>query len=194
MKKSYNEKNRRREELIMGQYVQAGICNKVIIYKDELEGKVTYEELIEGMNKELNLELYNISDEENTYVFSLKSELLDKDKLIEFLKEQYDLCDLDTASTQEVIDKLKKVNNSDEIINLAKEKKYQNFCYNSYIYGNIYCTKWQYRVMVQYELVLYLIEGKIMMECYYDFLKYIENLIRKNSKNELNSAVKVVIS
>ena len=48
--------------------------------------------------------------------------------------------------------------------------------------------------MVQYELVLYLIEGKIMMECYYDFLKYIENLIRKSSKSELNSAVKVVIS
>lgn len=32
------------------------------------------------------------------------------------------------------------------------------------------------------------------MECYYDFLRYIENLISKSSSNKLNSAVKAVIS
>ena len=125
----------------MGQYVQLGICNKAIISKTQLEGRVTYEEFIEEMNKELNLELYNIIDDEEKYIFVLKSKALDKDKLIEFLEEQYDLCYADKVYTQKIIDKMKNISNSEDVINLAKEKKYENFQYNDYAYGNIYCTK-----------------------------------------------------
>ena len=157
----------------MGQYVQLGICNKAIISKTQLEGRVTYEEFIEEMNKELNLELYNIIDDEEKYIFVLKSKALDKDKLIEFLEEQYDLCYADKVYTQKIIDKMKNISNSEDVINLDKEKKYENFQYNDYAYGNIYCTKRQHKIVIEYELMVYFIQGKILMECYYDFLKYI---------------------
>ena len=150
----------------MGQYVQAGICNRAVVSKRQLEGRVTYEEFIEEVNKELNLDLYNIIDDEENYIFVLKSQALDKDKLVEFLEEQYDLCYADKVNTQKIIDELKNIGSSEDIINLAKEKKYGNFQYNDYTYENIYCTKWKHRVMVEYELIVYFIQGKIFMECY----------------------------
>lgn len=178
----------------MGQYIQLGICCKATISKRQMEESVTYEQLIEEMNKEINLDLYDITEDEEEYVFILKNENLKKGDLIKFLQEQYELCYAEKDDVKEIIDILEKTDNSNDIISIAKEKKYQNFQYNDYVYENIYCTKWRHRISVQYELIVYFIQGKILMECYYDFLRYIENIISKNSSNKLSSTVKAVIS
>lgn len=124
----------------MGQYIQLGICFKATIPKREMEGRVTHEQFLEEMNKEINLELYNMTEDEEKYIYTLKSENLIKENLIEFLKEQYELCYAENDEVTKIIDRLEYTDNSNDIINIAKEKRYENFQYNNYVYENIYCT------------------------------------------------------
>ena len=47
--------------------------------------------------------------------------------------------------------------------------------------------------MVNYELIAFMFAGKIIMECYKDFLSYVENIIKKNNSNTVSKTVKVFI-
>ncbi|WPC42832.1 hypothetical protein [Clostridium sp. JS66] len=96
--------------------------------------------------------------------------------------EQYKLLNFNEKKSEEIIDKLKGLSKVDDIIEPAEKKKYEKF---SSIYDNVYCTICEYRMMVEYELIIFMLEGKIMMECYRRFLRYIENLIVKNNYYKL---------
>ena len=111
---------------------------------------------------------------------------------MKFLSEQYELLNIPKDRAEKIIDSLKAVSRADDIIELAEQKKFENFQYSS-IYDNISCTMWEHRVMVEYEMMIFMLEGKIMMESYRRFLRYIENLIVKSSSYELCGAVKVLI-
>lgn len=177
----------------MGEYVQAGICYRIKVSKREMErNKVTYEEAIEGLLKEVPVDLYEVREVETGYIFSLKDEVLEKGQLSEFLTEQYKLANADKDKAGEIIDKLKGLNKADDIIEFAEKKRYQNFQYSS-IYNNIYCGKWRERVMIEYELVIFMLEGKIIMEGYNKFLRYIEVLIKKDNPYKISEVVKVFI-
>lgn len=177
----------------MGQYIQAGICHGIMVRKKEMEqNRVTFEEFKEGLGKEVSLDLYEIDEVENGYIFYLKDEVLENGELVKFLSEQYELLNINKDRAEKIIDSLKGLSKADDIIELAEQKSYENFYYSS-IYDNIYCTIWKRRVMVEYELMIFMVEGKIMMECYRRFLKYIENLIKKDSPYVISKTVKVLI-
>lgn len=177
----------------MGQYIQAGICNRITVIKREMEqNQVNFEEFKEALAKEVSLDLYEVEEFESAYIFSLRNDVLENEGLVEFLAEEYELLNIEKGRAKEIIDNLKGLNKADDIIELAKKKKFENFQSIS-VYDNIYCTMWERRVMVEYEMMIFLLEGKIMMECYKRFLRYIENLIVKSSSYELRGAVKVLI-
>lgn len=53
----------------MGEYVQAGICYRIKVSKIEIEhNKVTYEEAIEGVEREISLDLYEVREVETGYI------------------------------------------------------------------------------------------------------------------------------
>ena len=177
----------------MGQYVQAGICYRIKVSKREIErNKVTYEEAIEGLAREVSVDLYEIREVETGYIFSLKDEVLEKGQQPEFLTEQYKLFNADEVKAGEIIDKLKGLNKADDIIEFGKQKKYQNFQYSS-VYDNIYCGICLERLIVEYELITFMLEGKIIMEGNNKFLKYIESLIKRNNPYKISEIVKVLI-
>lgn len=58
----------------MGQYIQAGICNKIKVSKREIESnRVSYEEFIEELGKEIPLDLYEINEVESGYIFKCRA-------------------------------------------------------------------------------------------------------------------------
>ena len=177
----------------MGQYIQAGICYRIKVSSTEMErSKVSYEEIIEGLAKEIPIDLYEMNESESGYIFLLKDEILENGNLQEFLIEQYEALNVDEDETRDIIGKLKELSKVVDIIDLAKEKRYQNFQYSS-VCEYIDCTIWRCRVMVEYESIIFMIEGKIIMECYRNFLRYIENLIKKSNVHRISEAVKVFI-
>ncbi|WP_160691688.1 hypothetical protein [Clostridium sp. C2-6-12] len=177
----------------MGQYIQAGICHRIKVSKIEMEqNRVNFEELKEGFAKEVLLELYDVEEFESAYIFSLRNDVLENGDLVKFLVEQYELLNISKDRTDKIIDSLKGLNKADDIIELAEKKRFENFQCIS-VYDNIYCTMRERRVMVEYEMMIFMLEGKIMMESYRRFLRYLENLIVKSSSYGLAGAVKVVI-
>lgn len=156
------------------------------------QNRVDFEELKEGLAKEISLELYEVEEFESAYIFSLRNDVLENGKLAKFLAEQYELLNVAKDRAEKIIDSLKGLNKADDIIELAEQKSFENFQSIS-IYDNIYCTMWEHRVMVEYEMIIFMLEGKIMMECYRRFLRYLENLIVKSSSYELAGVVKVLI-
>lgn len=177
----------------MGQYIQAGICYRIKVSKREMElSKVSYDDIIEALTKEIPIDLYKVDEVESGYIFSLKDEILENGNLPEFLMEQYKLLNADEDRVEDIIDKLKDLSKANDIINFAKEKRYQNFQY-SCVYDNIYCTIWRHRVMAEYESIIFMTEGKIIMECYRNFLRYIENIIKNENVHTISQAVKVFI-
>lgn len=177
----------------MGQYIQAGICNRIKVSKREMEeNRVDFEDFKEGLAKEVQIDLYEIEEVEGGYVFLLRNDVLENGDLVKFLSEQYELLNIPKDRAEKIIDSLKVVSRADDIIELAEQKKYENFQYSS-IYDNVYCTMWEHRVMVEYEMMIFMLEGKIMMESYRRFIRYLENLIVKSGSYELSGAVKVLI-
>lgn len=177
----------------MGQYIQVGICCKVKISKIKMENSiVSYEEVIDGLGKEIPLNLYKVKETDNSYNFILKEEILENSQLPEFLLGQYKLFGAEGDRIEEIICKLNKLNKFDDIISFSEQKKYENFQYTR-VYNYIYCGKWEHSVMVEYELITFFLAGKIMMECYNRFLKYIEALIHKDNTYKVSEAIKVFI-
>lgn len=177
----------------MGEYIQAGICNRINVSKREMEqNRVNFEELKEGLAKEVALDLYEVEEFESAYIFSLRDDILENGDLVKFLSEQYELLNVAKDRAEKIIDSLEGLHKADEIIELADQKRFENF-QSIGVYDNIYCTMRERRVMVEYEMMIFMLEGKIMMESYRRFLRYIENLIVKSSSYQLSGAVKVLI-
>lgn len=177
----------------MGEYIQAGICNRINVSKREMEeNRVNFQEFKEGLAKEVSLELYDFEEFESAYIFSLRNDVLENGDLVKFLSEQYELLNIAKDRADKIIDSLEGLSRADDIIELAEMKKFENFQSIS-VYDNIYCTMRERRVMVEYEMMIFMLEGKIMMESYRRFLRYLENLIVKSSSYELRGAVKVLI-
>lgn len=176
----------------MGQYIQAGICYKAILSKTSMESnRVTYEYALKGLEKELALNLYNVKETEEEYIFSLKEEYLEKRQLSEFLVEQYKMFNDEEDMIKDIINKLNMLNTPKDIIDLAEEKRYRDFQQSS-VYGKI-SIGWGKRVLVAYEMIAFFVVGKVIMECYDDFFTYIENLIKKDNPYTVSKAVKVLI-
>lgn len=177
----------------MGQYIQAGICYRIKVSKIEMErSKVSYEDIRKALSEEISIDLYEVKEAETGYIFSLQNKILETGNLPDFLMEQYKMLNVDKDRIENIMSNLQGLNKADDIIAFANEKRYQTFHYRS-IYDNIYCTIWRERVMVEYEAIIFMSEGKILMECYRDFLKYLENLIKKNNTNIISKAVKAFI-
>lgn len=47
--------------------------------------------------------------------------------------------------------------------------------------------------MVEYKAIIFMSKGKIIMECYRNFLNYLENLVKKNTDNIISKEVKAFI-
>jgi hypothetical protein len=112
----------------MGQYIQAGICNRITVIKREMEqNQVNFEEFKEALAKEVSLDLYEVEEFESAYIFSLRNDVLENEGLVEFLAEEYELLNIEKGRAKEIIDNLKGLNKADDIIELAKKKKFENF-------------------------------------------------------------------
>ncbi|MGL4874144.1 MAG: hypothetical protein ACRC30_05785, partial [Clostridium sp.] len=91
----------------------------------------------------------------------------------------------------EVLPALEKNKSRTEILELASDRRYQYFQGASYM-ESVKCGAWN-RITVEYNTIVFFLQGKIMMECYDDFMLYIENLIRKSSEYKISGAVKAFI-
>lgn len=162
----------------MGRFLATGLMTKISASKKEMEkGKITIDELKEKAEKSLHfdLSLYELSETDNYYIFTLKTEVL-AEQLIPFLNDFLFRIGNSSEEAQEVIDKLKK-HPPENWLKLAEEKSmtyFQDDAYGDpeYLY---FLKDFRPSVQLNFDSILFAIEGKILMEEYgqqFTFFKY----------------------
>lgn len=179
----------------MGQYLQMGICYQMEVDKKRLEKlEITLERLIKELNKDFDLSLYDLNENQDEIIFVIKESVVleQLQKIMQYqysmyLQEQWDTDCFESAS--EMIGRLSSIQ---EIAELAEEKRFPCFQLNT-VSKEVRVSHWN-SLRVKFSMWVFFVEGKIYMECYDNFLRYIENNIRESSKKwEIAGAFKCYI-
>lgn len=173
----------------MGTFLGCGIAKTIIVKKE----RYTREEILEKIKKTIDLNIYNNPLENEKYLLlEMKREFIEK-YAIKFIEEQLEIAVENTSEEHKSLIKELKDKKYDELMQIAEEKQYQNF---QLIKGNIYSNDISYianKLTIFADIIVYMIDGKILMECYADMFRYLRNLILKNSNNPIKTSAVISI-
>lgn len=167
----------------MGQYLQMGICYRMEIDKKSMDRlDLTYEKLVNELNKQIDMSLFNCGETQDKLTFEIKESVLEQ--LQEFMQFQYSLY----PQKKPYIDCFKLsveliggLSSFQEIIQVAEEKNLP--CFQSNVITNeIKVLPWGYWLKIDISMLVFFVEGKIIMEGYNSFLRFIENIVRESSE------------
>ena len=172
----------------MGQYIGCGVATELSVRK----GKYSKSEILKEMEKELDLSIYNISENENEIYFNIKDDIFDKN-ILPFIIEQMEDLAKERKSIDEDIKILKEFNSFKEF-----QKEYRNNEEKEYndlinILLEYEWDLWKISTLsndfnVSGTALLYLYNGKVIMEEYKSLFYYLRKNIIKGSKNPLKTA------
>lgn len=173
----------------MGTFLGCGIAKTIIVKKE----RYTREEILEKIKKTIDLNIYNNPLENEKYLLlEMKREFIEK-YAIKFIEEQLEIAVKNTSEEYKSLIKELKDKKYHELMQIAEEKQYQNF---QLIEGNIYSNDISYianKLTIFADIIVYMIDGKILMECYADMFRYLRNLILKNSNNPIKTSAVISI-
>lgn len=183
----------------MGTYLTNGIVQDIVIEKNQVERQgVAIGKIIQRLGKEIDINCYSYNEDADAYHWKIKSEMFDSN-LVEFLGSQFQMyCGQKNCYMEDAIEKLTKIKTAEEITELAKSKSLVHFQLLDYIteYINVVCENgFDTDIAVHYRLISYFLNGKIIMECYGNILRYFEHNIRlQRNKYPIVDCVKVLIT
>lgn len=175
----------------MGQYLACGVATCINIRK----GRYTTNQILEDLKLKMNLDIFNIFDDEEVMCLEIKKDIFEEN-IIDFIKSQ--IIPVNGRHLKEQLEYLDKFKgkNFDEMIEFSKEENDPVFYYSegyfnitnivSYIFTNVDCD-------ATVDMVSYISEGKIIMECWYNMFCYLRDRIVKSTDNPLKDAIFVAI-
>ncbi|MEJ6950180.1 hypothetical protein [Natronospora cellulosivora (SeqCode)] len=180
----------------MGNYLCVGICKNIVISRVEVEEKdIKLNDILVKLNEIIDLAMYDKVENGEEIIWKLKEEFINQEELIKFLELQFEFYKqypADEENFMQVIDFLKKTNSCNEIIDKARTKSLASFQITNH--KNSYQISSFKRLNFNFEIILFLSQGKILMECYSNILQYFERIIRlQRDKFPIAGAVKVFI-
>lgn len=176
----------------MGAYLSCGIAKSIAIDKKQrFCGKYEKEEILEEIKKEIDLNIYDIKETENAIYLELKPKIFEENA-VAFVKEQLEKRNLNKDYVKEDLEKIKKLEGKDyeELIEAAKEKSCRPF---QLIEGCILTNDISYisdsKFEIHADIIIYIMDGKAIMECYSDLFYYLRKTIMNESNNPIKSSV-----
>lgn len=175
----------------MGRYLSCGIATCVSIIKN---GYST-ERILEDLKLKMNLDIFNVVDDDLVMCLEIKKDVFEKN-ILDFIREQIKpvhghFLERELKYLDEFEGK-----SFEEMISYSKERNERVFFYSegylrvnndvSYIFTNVNCD-------ATIDMVSYISDGKIIMECWYELFCYLRDRISKSTNNPLKDAVFVCI-
>lgn len=181
----------------MGTYLAVGVRVKMSVQKDELtESKVTPEQLVKSYYEGPDAELWEYHEENNVVKILLKPSLL-QSQLYGFLDAQFDLMNLrnlDKKEAEETLHSVHACKSYEEILDFAESGR-SPFLQRSRNMDYYYLNEWRSQyIRIYYEMLIFLMEGKVMMESYKTAFEYLTSLLRnQRDKFSIAGALEVAI-
>lgn len=166
----------------MGQYLQMGICYRLEVDKKRLDKlEVTLERLIKELNKHLDITLYEINETHEEVIFEIKeSVVLELQGFMEFQYSMYPQEQQYIDCFKSAVETIGGLSSFQEIVQVAEEGNFPCFQSNVII-DEIKISAWNW-LEIEISMFVFFVEGKIFMEGYNFFLRYIENNVRESSR------------
>lgn len=176
----------------MGQYLVEGIALGIYVRK---QSKYSLEEVKSNLKDELNLDLYDITEDESNVYFSIKPQIF-MDNFENLLRHEYK--DLNLKDDEyKIFDDIRGLS-FQELIRKLKELEIDSLHFRYTDFGMMsnrinYLSKAR-DMDVYVEMLTYNMDGKILMECYNVFLRYFRRkIINSINDNPLKDDVFVTI-
>lgn len=175
----------------MGRFLSCGIAKTIIVKKDNY----TKEEILGKLKKSIDLNIYMKPWENERYLFlEMKREFIEN-YAIKFVEEQLKTAEKNDNQKEDYKNLIKQLKDKkyDDLVQIAEHKQYENF---QLIEGSEYSNDISYitnGLTVFADIISYIDDGKILMECYYDMFRYLRNLIIKSSINPIKTSAVISI-
>ncbi|MFK5975397.1 MAG: hypothetical protein QM493_02705 [Sulfurovum sp.] len=180
----------------MGTYMGIGIVAKIYFRKSDIENmELDIENIKDKLeaNFDFSFDIYNLIEEDETYIFRLKDNILEE-QLKPFLEEIYPQLYSNVEDYNDTLTRLENLS-ADKIITLAKENSKETFQYDEYGYNDYIYGKFRKKVAINYETIMISMEGKISMETYgkhFDFFKKV--IIKAYPQYKISNALRIYIT
>lgn len=160
-----------------------GIGYRLEIDKERLDKLgLTIEKLLNELNKQMDLSLFNRGETQEKIVFEIKESIV-LEQLQGFLKFQYSLYSQEKTYVDYfklAIETIGGLSSLQDIVELAEETRFPCFQSNM-MTDEIKISAWSW-LEIDISMFVFFVEGKIFMEGYDTFLEFIENNVRESSK------------
>jgi hypothetical protein len=161
----------------MGQYLQMGICYDFSAYKSS---SFTADDIADMLSKDVDISLYTCHETEKEIHFQINEQIV-MEQLHDFTKFQFSLYYSKNSSYEEELTAISNSSSFQELIQLAREYELGRFQDSEIVYSyQVPDSRGSIRINVSMFTMFY--EGKIIMEDYDSFLRYLENVIRAASQ------------
>jgi hypothetical protein len=181
----------------MGQYIQIGVCTEVRVAKAHLErSKLSLVELREALQEELGLHLFDEEETEAEHVWRIKERLLTQG-FADFLRHQRAMTREESRPEAEAfLVALEACQSAAEVHALTNSEA----CPEAFVLWPGHTREilgvgpWKRRVAADLSVLIYLLEGKVFMECYRKFFRYLRSaLAYQKIENPIVEAVWVTV-
>lgn len=180
---------------VMGAYIQVGVCTEISLDKLSLGGsRFTRERATSALNKEiLDLSLFEENEDERWVRWTLPRALVEEG-LVPFLRMQYALFQgHGPKDPEDILARIAEAGSYDGILALARKKSMPAFQASS-VGDLLSLARWQNRMSVRVNLLVYLVEGKAILEGQDQLFGYIEGMIHAQKATfPIAAAVKVFL-
>lgn len=183
----------------MGQYLTIGIVTEFSVSKERARREVsaTDEEIRDTLQKCHNQSgIYLLNEDEGRVWLSLNPEVA-KLEWVDFIQAFYELRYPEQQRLRMVdMHEVSKRNTLEEWLELANEKQYQGFQLDDYANCSTPFLKgWKKSLDTNVEQIILSIDGKIIMECYYDLFSFMTRILRERlSAFQLSNSLLISIS
>ena len=175
----------------MGRYLSCGIATKITILKRYNEEN---DIIMERIGKNIDLNIYERIDYDDEIVLQIKKDILEKN-IVDFIVEQSNY--FKDGIEKDTLDKLEQLKGLpfEEMIEVAREKYIYKF---QFLEGNRVCNDISYLDPhgdndIYCDIIDFISDGKVFLECYWDIFTYFRNCIIQLSKSPIRTGFVVTI-
>lgn len=178
----------------MGRYLSCGVA--YTIYIKNLGDDNKNEEVLSRIGQNIDLSLYDRSDEKNDkyIILKMKKDIFEKN-IVEFIEEQSNY--FDQYSRTKIKQDLEKIKGKEykELMEIATKHSLQSFCFFK---GNEICNDAFYldsdmKSLIFCDIIDFYSTGKILIENYAIFFSYLRRCTIETSNNPIKTALVLTI-
>ena len=169
----------------MGRYLSCGIAERILVDKE----RYSKDEILDKIKDSIDINIYDTDESEEYVELKLKKDILEK-YAIKFIEEQLKIAKINNSK----IERLKELENKkyEELMEIAHEKRYINFEFlEGYIGFSNDISYLADGLTITADIIDFLNDGKIIIECYYNLFRYFRNQVIQNSSNPIRTAMVV---